>query len=37
VPRNLEVVNVMIPVRTNVISRCHGQTISHGFVTMASA
>ena len=36
-PRDLEVVNVMIPVRANVGGRCHGQTISHGFVTMAAA
>jgi hypothetical protein len=31
VPRDLEVVNVLIPVRANVGGRCHGQTISHGF------
>ena len=36
-PRDLEIVNVLIPVRADVVGRCHGQTISHGFATMASA
>jgi hypothetical protein len=36
-PRDLEVVNVMIPVGANVGGRGHGQTISHRFVTMAAA
>jgi hypothetical protein len=36
-PRDLEVVNVMIPIRPNVVGRCHGQTISNGIVTIASA
>ena len=36
-PRDLEIVNVPVPVRADLVGRCHGQTISHRFATMAAA
>ena len=34
---DLEIVNVPVPVRADVVCRSHGQTISHRFATMAAA
>ena len=34
---DLEIVDMPVPVRANVLCRSHGQTISHRFATMAAA
>ncbi|HMB81778.1 MAG TPA: hypothetical protein VKI43_17000, partial [Vicinamibacterales bacterium] len=35
--RDLEIVNMPVPVRANLVCRSHGQTISHRFATMSAA